>query len=251
MKIKILLGLIAALAFSTAIFAQSAKVTPRKMTYKRPKPMMDFKKTFTITHPKVSGLTPTMNKKVEAAVSYEKNFDFTIKEEMGEIQWLEEASYEVAYNKNGILNILLSITGTGAYPSTSNKSVIVNLKTGEQVKFADVFKADSLAEFAESVNKKLAVEKAEVIRMVEKGEFGDGESSKEANEALKEQLSGLEFTADAFDEFTVGDQGATIIYDAGFPHAIRAAQPDGRYFFTWAELKPFIKPDGLLARFVR
>lgn len=251
MKTKMLLGLIAVLVFSWSAYAQTVTVTPKKTVYKRPKPLVDFKKTFTVTHPKISGLKPAMNKKVETAVSYEKNFDFSIKEEISEIQWLEEADYKVEYNKNGILNIVLSISGTGAYPSTSNKSIVVNLKTGEQVKFADVFKSESLAQFASMVDKKLAADKREILQGIEKGEFGDGEDNKEAGGFLKEQLNGLEFTAETFDEFKISDEGVTILYDAGFPHAIKAAQPDGVYFFSWTEIKPFIKPDGLLAQFVR
>ena len=51
--------------------------------------------------------------------------------------------------------------------------------------------------------------------------------------------------------FPISDEGVTFYYDYGFPHVIQALAPDGQYFFKWAELKPFIKPDGLLARFVR
>ena len=59
------------------------------------------------------------------------------------------------------------------------------------------------------------------------------------------------FTAENLEEFAVGDKGVTFIYDYGFPHVIFALQPEGRYFFGWAELKPFIRRDGLLAKFVR
>jgi hypothetical protein len=41
------------------------------------------------------------------------------------------------------------------------------------------------------------------------------------------------------------------LYDPEFPRVIQALQPDGSYFFTYAELKPFIKPGGLLGKFIR
>ena len=53
------------------------------------------------------------------------------------------------------------------------------------------------------------------------------------------------------DQFSLSDKGVTFIYDYGFPHAIEALQPDGRFFLSWAKLRPFIKRDGLLARFIR
>jgi hypothetical protein len=38
-------------------------------------------------------------KKIETTISYEKIFDFNLKDEIGEIQWLEEASYTVITTK--------------------------------------------------------------------------------------------------------------------------------------------------------
>ena len=102
---------------------------------------------------------------------------------------------------------------------------------------------------ANLVGKKLAIEKAEIIRQIDRNQFG--KQSGEEKTASKQQVSDLKFTAENFNEFSVSDKGATILYDAGFPHVIQALEPEGRYFFTWTQLKPFIRPDGLLARFVR
>jgi len=43
--------------------------------------------------------------------------------------------------------------------------------------------------------------------------------------------------------------GVTFLYDAGFPHVIQALQPDGRYFFSYAVLRPHIKSSGPLGVF--
>ena len=83
--------------------------------------MSIYKKTFTVTRPLVKASTPALSKKIEAAISYEKVSDLNVKEELTEIQWLEEADFNVNYNKNGILDITHFITGTGAYPSTYDK----------------------------------------------------------------------------------------------------------------------------------
>ena len=101
--------------FAAAAFGQSIVIKPKKVTYKRPKPIDEYKKTFTITYPIVSGLSPTLNKKIESSVSYEKVADVDIKEELSG-GWLEEATYKVNYNKNGILDITLNVSGLGAYP---------------------------------------------------------------------------------------------------------------------------------------
>ena len=60
----------------------------------------------------------------------------------------------------------------------------------------------------------------------------------------------LKFTKENLDDFSVGTKGLTFLYDAGYPHAIQAFEPNGRYFFSYSQLKPYIKRDGLLGQFV-
>ena len=248
MKIKTLFVLLAIFAFASVAFAQTLVIKPQKKVYTR-KGKVEFKekRTFTVTYPLFNGTMSVAAKKTLAnTISYWKVFGTTLAENIDGDTWLDEASYKVNYNKNGIFDISLTMEGSAAYPDSQTFDLVVNLKTGEQAKFADVFKADN--EFAKMVDKKLKVEIAAMIKRIDKGEFTD--NGKEANDSVKEQLNGLEFTAETFNEFSVSDKGVTILYDAGFPHVIQAAQPDGRYFFTWAEAKPFIKSGGLLGKFI-
>ena len=229
-------------------------ITPKKTVYTRKGKDIDkYKRTFVVTYPLFSGaMSLATKKKVEKTISYWRVFETTLQENISEFTGLDELSYKVNYNKNDILDIALTQETTAAYPDQSTVDLVVDLKTGAQVKFSDAFKADALDKFAAMVDKKLSAEKTAMIRRVDKGEFNDGgKPDKEADDAVKEQINGLGFTAETFNEYSVGDKGVTIFYDAGFPHVIQAAQPDGRYFFTWAEAKPFIKRDGLLARFIR
>jgi hypothetical protein len=240
MKIKFLLVLFCIFAFTSAAFSQSVIVTPKKTTYQRPKPSSDFKKSFSVVRPKVRGASPAIVKKIETAISYEKVFDFNVKEEINEIQWLEEASYTVDYNKNGILGVTLTVMGSGAYPSESSQPVVVNLKTGDQVLAKDVFV--KLAQFAAKGKQKLDAEIKKAIVEIKR------EYPQEENPASL--FENAEFSIKNLDRFSVSDKGITFWYDYGFPHVIMALQPEGRYFFGWAELKPFIKPDGLFGRFI-
>ena len=231
-------------------FAQIV-ITPKKTVYTRKgKTVSKEKRTFIVTYPLVSGAIPAAaKKKLENTISYRRVFGTTLQENQGDENWLSELSYQVNYNKNGVLDIALTQAGAGAYPDQSTVDLVVDVKTGEQVKLRDAFNANSLAGFAGMVNAKLEVEKKSLAQKIDKGEFG-GDNGKEANDSLKQQIGALSFTAETFNAYSVSEQGVTIIYDAGFPHVIRAAQPDGRYFFTWAEIKPFIKRGGLLAKFI-
>jgi len=73
-------------AFSLAVFAQSVVITSKKTVYKRPRPLMDFKKSFTVNRPKVKAATVALSKKIENTIGYEEVYGLNIKEEIGEIQ---------------------------------------------------------------------------------------------------------------------------------------------------------------------
>ena len=240
MKLKSLFSLLFVIVFSTFAFSQSVVITPKKVTYKRPKPISEYKKSFTVTYPKVKAATPALSKKIETAISYEKNNNLDIKDEINDTQWLEDASYTVNHNKHNVLDITLTSEGSGAYPSTFNKTVVVNLKTGNRVKPMDVF--TNLSGLAAMCKKAQQAEIKKAIIDIKK------ENPDEENPA--DLFKESNFTVKNLDEFSVNDKGVTFIYDYGFPHVILALQPDGQYFFTWAQLKPFIKRGGLLEQFV-
>ena len=235
MKTKSLPSVLLATALAGSIFSQSVKITPKTTTYRRPKAEDRYKRTFTIVYPRVTSLSASLNKRIENTVSYEKILDLDLKEEL-DGRWLEKASYEVNYNKRGILVITLTMEGSGAYPSCASKTVVVDMKAGNRLMAADLF--SNLPGLA-AICKRF--QKAEVKR------------------ALADRKKGLDasffqetdFKVENLDEFSVGDRGVTFIYDYGFPHVALALQPDGRYFFTWRQLRPYIKTGGLLHQFVR
>lgn len=241
MKTKLLLGLLI-FACSFPVFAQSVTITPKTVKYTRPKPIADFKKIFTVTYPKVKAATPALSRKIENAISFENNFELNIEEERTEIQWLEETGFDVGYNKNGILTITLSVSGTGAYPSVYKKTVVVDLKTGNRVAPPGVF--TNLKALAAKVK---AAQKAEIEKTLK--EIKSDPENKDYEPF--DFFDNTDYAVENLKEFAVDDKGVTFIYDYGFPHVILALQPEGRYFFSWKQIKPFIKRDGLLARFVR
>jgi hypothetical protein len=244
MKTKLLSAFAFLLLLSIAAIAQTVKITPREVKYNRTKAdVPDFKKTFTVTRPKVSGLTAALNKKVEDALSFEKNYkNFSVQEEIDEIYWLEEADFTVDYNKKGILVVTLFISGSGAYPSGYGKTVVVDLKTGSRVRPADAFtNLSGLAALGRRMQREeIRRAQAEYKRDPETKDF-DG----------SEYFSRAKFTVAELNDFSVDDKGVTFIYEYNFAHVVKALAPDGRYFFTWAQMKPFIKRGGLLGGFVR
>jgi hypothetical protein len=241
---KTLLALFLA-AFSSAVFAQSVVITPKKVIYKRTKPNDEYRKTFTLTHPKVKAVNAVLARKIEAAIGFEKNMEISLKEEIGgDIQWLEEGFYDVKYNQNGVLSINLFITGAGAYPSSVNKTIVVDLKTGNRIGPAAVFtNLDGLL----AKIKQIQQEKI-------KANFEERKTDTdfmEVRDEIEELLKKSDFKASDLEGFSVDEKGVTFFYDYGFRHAVQALEPDGDYFLSWAEIKPFVKRTGLLGKFVR
>lgn len=226
---------------ATSVTAQTITITPSKTVYKRSKPMSEYKKTFTVTRPIIKGVTPAIRKNIESNVSYEKHFSFNLQEEMKEVQWLEAADYKLDFNKRGILGFTLSIEGSGAYPDGSTKSVVLNAKTGNRITPAEVFK-----DLPGLAAKAKVIQQAETKQALIDIKKEDPEAT--APEGLFENA---DFTTESLSEFAISDTGIVFVYDYGFPHVIKAFEPEGRYTFTWAQLKPHIKADGLFAQFAK
>jgi hypothetical protein len=177
--------------------------------------------------------------KIRAALDFPNIFGSSLKEYQ-EDAWLTDFGYRVNYNQNYILDLTFTQSGVGAYPDTQTKHFAFNLKNGELLKAADAFNSDALDQLAYQVNQTLQVEIKKIIK--------DNPDIKGDSDQL---FGALEFKVGNLDDFSVNAKGVTFLYDAEFPHAIQAVQPEGRYFFSYAQLKPYIKRDGPLGVFIR
>ncbi len=241
MKIKFLFIFAFLCAFSINSFAQ-IKITPNKVKYTRTgEDVSEHKKTFEVTYPKLSGNGAVAE--IEKTISYWTNFETNLAEET-ENDWLYEATYEVKYNNKGILAIELTMSGSAAYPDSHSKTLVVNLETGERIKLQDafIFRTDLYNKIAQAQEKeiKLAISQAKTK---------EEDFTEDLTRLIKE---GKEYNSVyEINEFFVSDKGVTFLYNYDFVHAVQALEPDGRYFFTWAELKPHVAEYGPLGVFVR
>lgn len=196
----------------------------------------------TIRYPFVSGLrNKAVLLKVRQLVHFENVFDTSLRE-YREWNWLDEFDYVINYNADYILDLTFTQIGTAAYPDSQSKTISINLKTGNILKASDLFVEESFAELAKAVDEKLRVEVVELIKAAKGHE--DGASIVEALEELKFEVKNL-------DDFSINQDGVTFLYDVGFPHVQSGFEPEGRYLFSYSSLKPFIRPDGPIAKFLR
>ena len=234
--------MVAIFVFASIVLAQTVVVISKKVTYTRPRPTSDFKKTFTVNYPNVKASNAALSKKIESSISYEKNLPLDLKEEMGAYQWLEEADFNVGYNKKGVLSVGLSVTGTAAHQTWLYKTVVVDLKNGNKVRPIDVF-----TNLKGLIAKLKTIQNAEIkegIKLIKEDPDYQGENTDKL-------FKYTDFIALNLEGFSVDERGVTFYYDYGFPYIIRAIQPGGNYVLSWKEIKPFIKRRGLLGKFIR
>lgn len=225
-----------------------AIVTQRRVVITRRGSLIrDFpgKKTATVTYPIISGLKdPKVMGRVQAILQIKNAFDSSLAE-YREDTWLEEFGYKVNYNRNNILDITFTQSGSGAYPDTHTKHFAINLKNGSVIKASHVFVADKQGPLSLIVNRRLQSELKKILT-----DLAESNSDAEDVRISKEAGEVLEFKVENLDYFSVGARGITFLYDAGYPHVIQAFEPTGTYFFSYSELKPYIKRDGILGQFL-
>ena len=204
------------------------------------------KRRATVTYPVISGLSPAILRRVRSLLDFKNIFDYSL-QEYREDTWLYEFTYKVNYNARHLFDITFTQDGSAAYPDTQDKHFLIDLRKGNVIKASDAFEASKLPELAAAVDRKLQDE----LKRIDKENADTNSEEPDERTMRREAYEALKFETQNLDEFSVGAKGVTFLYDAGFPHVIRALEPDGRYFFTYAELKPFINPDGPLGQFVR
>src|SRR5688500_5583887 len=190
MKIKLLVSVVLGLCFLSASEAQSVVITKRTVTHRRPKARADHKKSFKINYPVVKAATPAVSNRIKAELDYFKLWKFTLREELSEIQWLEDADFEVKFNRGGILSVLMWIEGSGAYPDGSSKYIVIDTRTGRRLRAADLFTAHF--ELAGTLNRRMQKEiEQEKLRIKNDKETADIDTA--------ELFEGKRFTVDLLD----------------------------------------------------
>lgn len=147
---------------------------------------------------------------------------------------VQSATYRVAYDDHGVLEIVSTVESNGAYPSTNVVRALIDLHTGKAITAAQTFRAARIPALVARLD---VLVRAEV----------------KASAALKDPLTepmirDAHFVADSLEPFDVGDDGLTFHYDYGFPHVALALQPPGEFPIRWSELAGDLDPAGPVAR---
>lgn len=204
------------------------------------------RKTAIITYPVISGLKPNVLKKVRAHLSFKNIFDYSLAEYRDDA-WLSEFSYVVNHNADSLLDITFTQSGLAAYPDEQSRHFLIDLKSGQLVTATDAFQPEKLTLLTALVDAELQNE----ISRLRKYNAAATDRDPDQKTAVNDAYDILKVEPKDLDNFSVSRRGITFLYDAGFPHVIKAVEPRGRYFFSYNRLKPYIRSDGPLGQFVR
>lgn len=204
------------------------------------------RKTAIVTYPVITGLRPDVLKKIRALLRFKNIFDYSLADYRNDA-WLSEFSYVVNHNADSLLDLTFTQSGLAAYPDEQSRHYLIDLRSGEVVTAADAFKGDKLSLVTAQVDAELQREIARLRRDNSASTDRDQDEKTSVNDAYDI----LKFELKDLDNFSVSKSGITFLYDAGFPHVIKALEPRGLYFFSYDQLKPYIRSDGPLGQFVR
>ncbi len=229
----------------TVIQNDRVVISQRVIVLRRGAKGRDYKEAI-IKIPEISGIGDAdILRKVRSIIDLKNIFGESLEEirsDFKDSSWLSGITYKVNYNANSIVDITFFQSGVGAYPDTVTENRVINLKTGAGLTATDVFNATALGAIAQLVDGAMH---AEVKRYIKK--YGGDEF---ANDRLIQELD-KQFKVEDLDRFSVSGKGITFLYDFGFPHATRALEPSGRYFFRYETLRTHIKPDGPFGVFLK
>ena len=223
-------------------------ITPRKIVFPRkPTPVRGFspgEKT-TITYPVITGLrNKTALNRIRAQLQLKNVFGSTVAEyRADEWSWLEELVYTVNYNKDYILDLTFTEFGSAVHGEVNHRHFTIDLRTGNVLKAADVFLPERMDQLGKLVDEKLQQE----IKKLREEFLKSGELDAASFDIL---FNKLKFETANLNDFEVNPTGIIFFKEFRFPHVVRALQPDGRYHFKYAELKPYLRTNGLLWQFV-
>jgi hypothetical protein len=231
------------LFLSLPLRAQEAvKVAARRVVLTRGTKGKDFKQAV-VRYPVVTGLASrAAQSRTQTALSLKAAIGQSLDElrkEFRESWWLDEVDFTVVYNRHGLLDVEYTVQGTGAYPDGYTKHVVVNLKTGERLRARDLFTPSGLPRVVGLVDRAM---QAEIRKNIQ-------ESARQG-EDIRDQLKEARFQEKNVDAFSLDKSGITFYYDFGFPHVIKALEPEGSYRFPYVALKPYLRADSPLRVFV-
>ncbi|RSK35264.1 hypothetical protein [Hymenobacter metallilatus] len=165
-----------------------------------------------------------------------------LRQQLTEHSGTQSADYSVNYNARGLLSLTAQTEGLGASVWYDSKTVNLDLVSGFPIQLANELRPELLPQFLAVGQRKLAVKAKECVA-------GQGDFLSAEDQA---GVLGQEFSLGSTEEYTIGAGGLVfdhpVSYDGLSNFVWKVLQGSFPVTFTYAELRPFLKPDSPLRR---
>lgn len=165
-----------------------------------------------------------------------------LQEQLEEHQGIQGAEYTENYNAQGLLSLTAQNYGQGASAWYDDRTYNLDLVTGFAIRLADELKPELLPQFLALGQRKLAVKAKACV--VEQGDFLSAED--------QAGVYSQEFSLRSTEEYTIGSNGLVfdhpVSYDGLSNYVWKTLRGNFQVTFTYAELKPFLRPNSPLRR---
>lgn len=234
MKMIIVAGVLLSGKLSSAALADVCTISKRKEA-RRCQGLDDgqLERTVYIEHPVVVCKLPGLQVRVQELLKYP---DIDSDNVCGDSTWLTRARFEVLFQSDDIINLLLETEGAGAYPSTSKVFKVIDLNTGGRLDAASTYK-----------------DVPELLRYLH--QLQDQEIRKSTPEddhvAWYRDLTGSRLRLRDLESLRIKEDGVEFHFDYEFPHVMEVFEPLGIYFVTWSRLENHLMPTSGLMKVLR
>lgn len=231
-----------------ALYAQSLHIRELRS---RPSPKYYNTKDTTIFYPIIATANPTIsrliNRNIAAAVLEFDPDDSskTTREQLHNMtrMGLTDLSYEVNYNKNGILSLEIDLEVEAAYPNQSEVYLNFDIRTGQALGIRDLIN-DSLFNQFQS---KVFADKVDSLKNYRdnylKPLFANKEIDTSTYQWAIEEVDSNCINSIDMSHISLSKTGIKIVDPCEFPHAIRGISPDYELKYSYRFMYPYLKSE--------
>ncbi len=155
---------------------------------------------------------------------------------------LTDQVFDTIYDAHCIISIRRVAEYMGAYPSAATTWHTFDKATGKRVLAADVLLANRTNALIVECNRRLR------NAVNSERSYWKGEEQELFDACIKETRP---FESRDLDHFYLTDTGIVFAYSFDFRHVVKNMEPDGDIVFTTADIRSFLRPDGLLAYLIQ
>jgi len=150
--------------------------------------------------------------------------------------WIDAVTWSLAWSGAGIVDLRVSVEGSGAYPDGFSNDFVLDVRQGTRLGVEQVQEGCQPA-LLDRLNRDVAARVAAVP------------GTPDDVIGIADLLSNARFTGLA--DFAVDDRGVVFHLDYGLPHVVAGAAPDGDFLVPWSDLASCVAPGAAMERLIR